>query len=160
MPSRRREPAYAILSGIAVGAIVTVLVLATSPAPAEYPWPPVSQVEGYTVHFTEDGSVTRGGTGRLPSDCTRMLVDLTSTVPVTLWVTDLAGASVPSNGTPPSIPSYNYWSGSAAVTVVSTVVAMAPPDTFWMVVYDGDEYPTGTASFGFWFSASDCPIPA
>ena len=160
MPERPRGPAYAILSGIAVGSVVAILVLVYAHAPAGYQWPPTSQVEGWTVRFTEDGSAVRGDTG-LPPDCTTMLVDLDSTVAVTLWVIPSGPVYLPSNGTPPSFPSYLYWSGSVGVTHVNTVIMVTDTENgVALVVFDGNEYPTGVASFGYWFTASDCPEPA
>ena len=153
--SHGRRAVYAVLPGIAIGAVVTVILLATATQPAVYYWPSASQVETTSVTFAGRG-VGLFGTGGLPSDCTTMLVDLDSTLPVVLWVIPHS-ESVATNGTP-TIASYYYWSGETPVSHVSSVATVTDPaNGIDFVVFDPANL-TGTASAGAAFSASDCPL--
>jgi hypothetical protein len=159
VPSLPRGPEYAILSGVAAGAIVVVLILATSPALfAGYQWPPAGQVEGWSVRFAQPG-IYQDGSGQLASDCTTMLAELDSNAPVTLWV--IPYIEMVNSSIPPTISSYYYWSGGTPVSHISTVVTITDPAAgINMVVYDSSELSNIIVHFGFWFSASDCPEPA
>jgi hypothetical protein len=153
--SRRRGEVFAILLGIAIGCIVTVVVLATATRPPGYQWPPASQVEGSSVNFQTRGTGIVG-TGELPPDCTLMLADLDSTIPVVLWVTPHTEGVV-SNGSL-TISSYYYWSGDTPVTHVSAVVTITDPAAGAnLVVFNPSANQSGVAYFGFAFSAGDCP---
>jgi hypothetical protein len=153
--SRRSAPVYGIVSGVAVGAIVTFLVLATTPAQSGYSWPPASRVENASSNF-EPRTTAGIGIEILAPDCTTMLVDMDSTMPASVWVVP-HGAPINYNETTPSPGNY-HWSGNTPVEHLSVVVSITNPAAgFTIGVFDASYTENGTAYFGFAFSASDCP---
>lgn len=152
--SRRRASVYALILGIAVGMVLSIPVLA-SPHPQGYQWPPTAQVEFATAGF-EPWKVTESGVASLPSDCTTMLVDMDSTFPAAVWVVP-HNATINYNSSVGS-PSFYYWSGATPTEHVSAVVSITNPTAgVWLVVFDPSSNQTGQASWGFVFSASNCP---
>jgi hypothetical protein len=152
--TRRRAPTLPLLVGIVTGSIVTVLVLATSPAPG-IQWPPAAQVEFMGTTFTPRG-VAGGGVSALAPDCTTMLVDVDSSVPTNVWAAPL-GTPINFNATQFPAPFY-YWSGPIPVGHISVVVTVSDPSAgISLTLLDASFNLSGPAHFGFAFSASDCP---
>ena len=152
--ARPRAWVIALLVGLVIGSIVVVLTFATSPPPG-IQWPPAAQVENMGTTFTPR-TVAGGGVSALPSDCTRMLVDVDSNVPVTAWVTphdtpiDFNRTAAP--------PSSYYWTGVIPVEHLGVVVKITDPSAgFSLTVFDPSYHQSGSATFGSAFSASDCP---
>jgi hypothetical protein len=151
---RRHPPVYAFLLGIGLGAVISVLILASSP-PQGYRWPPAAQVEFATAGF-EPKEIAGSGVASMPSDCTTMLVDMDSTIPVGVWVVP-HGATINYNSSVGS-PWYYYWSGPTPTEHVSTVISISSRGTgIWLALFDPSPNQGGQASWGFVFSASDCP---
>lgn len=152
--SRRRTFVYPLIMGIAVGMVLSIPVLA-SPHPQGYQWPDRNQVEFATAGFGP-WTVDASGVASLPSNCTTMLVDMDSTFPAEVWVVP-HNATINYNSSEGS-PSYYYWSGPTPTEHISAIVSISNPAAgVWLAVRDPSSNQTGQASWGFVFSASDCP---
>jgi hypothetical protein len=133
---------------------VAVLVLATSPPPGIH-WPPAVEVENMGTNFTPR-TMAGAEIAVLPSDCTTMLVDVDSKVPTNVWAAPL-GTPINFNATSFQAPFY-FWSGSVPVEHLSVVVSISNPSAgISLTLFDPSYNLSGYASFGFAFSASDCP---
>jgi hypothetical protein len=151
---QRHVPLYSLLLGLGLGAVISILILASSP-PQGHQWPPAAQVEFATAGFGP-WKVAASGTASLPADCTTMLVDMDSTFPASVWVVP-HNATIDYNTTVGS-PEYYYWSGATPTEHVSAVVSISNPAAgVWLAVFDPSSNRTGQASWGFAFSANDCP---
>lgn len=152
--SRLRSRALSTVGGIAIGSIVAILALAASPVSVIH-WPATAQVEYMGTNFTPR-TMAGGSVEVLASDCTTMLVDVDSSVPTYVWATPWR-TPIDFNNTAPPAASY-YWSGLAPVEHVSTVVTVSNPAAgVALTVFDASYNESGPASFGFVFSANDCP---
>jgi len=145
----------AILAGIALGVVVAVLILATSPRPSSIKWPPASQVEATGANLTPRAQAG-GGVAALASDCTTALVDVDAHLPVEVW---LAPAGTPINYNATAFPApFYFWSGANPVEHLSVVVTVSDPNEgFSLTVFDPSYTQSGPASFGIWFSGNGCP---
>ena len=152
--SRLRSRVLPAIVGIAIGSIVALVTLAATPLPLIH-WPATAQVEYMGTDFTPR-TMAGGSVEVLASDCTAMLVDVDSSVPTFVWATPWRTPIDFKNMAPP-LTSY-YWSGLAPVEHVSTVVTVSNPAAgVSLTVFDASFNESGPASFGFVFSANDCP---
>jgi hypothetical protein len=150
-PYARIAPA---LLGVLIGALVVVLTLSTAPPPG-IPWPAASQVEDLGSSFTPRGTAGEG-VPVLAADCTTMLVDVNSNVSTNVWAAP-HGTPIDFNATSFPAPFY-YWSGSIPVEHLSVVVTVSNPSMgISLTFFDPSYNQSGHVSFGFAFSASDCP---
>ena len=141
--------------GIAIGTIVTIVTLAATPLPVIH-WPTTAQVE-FMGGDLLPRTMAAGSVEVLPSDCTTMLVDVDSPVPTYVCATPWHTPIDFNNTAPPS--AFYHWSGLAPVDHVSTVVAVSsPPAGVALTVFDASYNESGSVSFGFAFTANDCPL--
>ena len=95
------------------------------------------------------------GVGPVASDCTSLLVDLDSAVPTNLWVVAAMHDSDVNNTT---LASAYYSSGAMPLEHVSAVVQITDPAAGVAVTVFNPSYnESGRVSFGFVFSAPNCP---
>jgi len=100
-------------------------------------------------------STAVGGISVLPSDCTTMLVDVDSHVPVSVGAAP-HGTQIDLNATSFGAPFY-FWSGSVPLEPLSVVLSVSDPGAgVSLTSFDPSYDQGGNASFGFVFSANDC----
>ncbi len=151
---RHFSPSGSILSGVVVGVVATILILATSPGPPGIQWPPANQVENNSAMFQPRGWVVVG-VGPVASECSTLLVDLDSAVPANLWVVAAMHNSDVNNTT---LTSAYYSSGAMPVEHVHAVVQiMDPAAGVAVAVFNPSYNESGRVSFGFVFSVPNCP---
>lgn len=150
-----RGPAFALSIGASVGAVISLLILAsTLPTSTGYHWPTAAQVEDAGAYFTPgiSGGLASEAVG---NNCTTMLADVNSNVSIEVWVTPWNTAVNP--GTPEPPASYYYWSGLAGLKNLSTILTITDPSGgVALSLYDATENQSGSAQFGYVFEQPDC----
>ena len=150
-----RGPVYALLVGASLGAVVSLLILAsTLPTSTGYHWPTAAQVESVSSYFTP-GTSAGLGSQAVGNNCTTMLAAVNSNVSIEVWVTPWNTAVNPGSPEPPA--SYYFWSGLAGLKNLSKILTITDPSGgVALSLYDATENQSGSAQFGYVFEQPDC----